>query len=244
MYKRQISYLDDNTFVTGSVRNRISIYDINRRAPIWQHQWTKQSCGKSFHKAIISCFDECNDRHDDIRYAGTYKTELLRFDTRIKVAELVNKRAPDDSWSTGIYQILRSGNGHYLYCLKRNAREIDVVDIRMTSTKANTLQLPYKVGRQKFKASLNSARGLLIGSYDGNIISWDKDCVEFGGLDPLQTHGTGVLPTGSVQVSGKRRINCISSNPIDPDVVAISCSTDKFDEDIHSQSSIDLIQIE
>ncbi|BAO39190.1 uncharacterized protein YNL187W [Kluyveromyces marxianus] len=246
---------DESGFLTGSVRNRICLYDFNRYHPIWQHQWTKSSCGKSSHKAIVSCFDEYNECHNHIRYAGTYKTEVLRIDTRIKNFELVSERDPSDSWSNGIYQIIKSDNGHYIYCMKRNAKEIDVLDTRKlgVSWKVNTLQLPFKIGKQKFKASLNNSKGLLIGSYSGEVMYWDKDCIEFGGLDRFESFGTGIKPMGSFSIHGDNstekedacRVNCITTNPLDPKILAVSTSADKFavEDADNFETSLRLIQI-
>ena len=237
---------DTMHFMTGSVRNRITMYDYNRHKPIWQHQWTKQSCGKSSQKAIVSCFDEYNEVHDNVRFAGTYKTEVLRIDTRSTKSELISERDSLDSWSNGIYQVIKSDNGHYLYCIKRNAREIDVIDTRMLKSRINILELPFKIGKQKFKASLNSAKGLLIGSYDGQVACWDKDCIEFGGLDPLQTAGTGIKPTNNILISDENvRVNCIATNPVDPNTLAISTSTDKVadDEGMTLKTSVKLIRM-
>ncbi|CDO93661.1 unnamed protein product [Kluyveromyces dobzhanskii CBS 2104] len=240
-----MTVLDDgNHFMTGSIKNKIAVYDYSRHLPIWQNQWTKQSCGKSSHKAIVSCFDECSETHDSIRFAGTYKTEVFRIDIRSSKTSLVCQRDPSDSWSNGIYQVIKSDNGHYLYCVKRNAKEIDVIDTRMLKCRINTLELPYKVGTQKFKASLNYTEGLLIGSYDGEIARWDRDCIEFGGLAPLQTSGNGIPPTSNILVSNsKARLNCVTTNPVDPSVLAVSTSSDKFaDGDSDFETSIALIR--
>lgn len=238
-----MTYLSDSQFVTGSVRNRISIYDLERHNPIWQQQWTRESCGNCFQKAIISCFDESNELRDVLRYAGTYKGELFAFDMRMKSLRMIQKREPSDSWSTGIYQVIRSDNGHFLYCFKRGAKDIDVLDVRKSCNKINTLKLPFNTRKQKFKASMNVSHGLLLGSFQGKILNWDKNCVEFGGLDPLQLNGEGLAPTNIIEMEGKERINCISSSATEPDIIAISSCSDKFG-DGPFKASIELLDLE
>lgn len=235
---------DDIHFFSGSFRNKVSLYDINRRSPIWTSKLTRQGCGKAFHRSIVSCFDQSNDRHNKNRFMGNYKSEIYRIDSRSPQTSLVFPRLSNDT-STGTYQLWQSGNGHYLYVFKRNSSIIDVIDIRKPFSLANQLHIPLKIGRQKFKGTINPLHGLLIGNNHGDIIQWTNDFIEFGGIDPTSsTSACDYKPFNLLNTPLKSRINIITHSPSDPNLLSVSYSPDKFDEDDNdSKSAIIVLEL-
>lgn len=230
-----INFLNDQHFLVGSVRNRVSLYDITRKQPVWTMQPTKKECGNSLHKAIVSCFDEQGSQkysEDQHRMFGTYKSELYRIDTRTGQSQFVY-RSP--AVGNGFIQILKSANGHYLYILRRNCDVIDILDIRHSCRKVNELKLPFRINSQKFEACLTAAGGLSIGTDRGSVINWSSDMIEFGGI------GRDVNPACNNPEVEKispdceyalpyvnNKINIIKQSPTESDIYAISYSPDKF----------------
>ena len=255
-------FLSPWQFITGSVRNSVSLYDIERREPLWQWRSDKLKCGRAAYKAIVSCFEEqcipvdgnsSEHLNSNILHFGTYKNEIYRADLRtaigrraIKPLDLVQQ---NNKQGNGIYQILRSDNGMYLYALKRQSDEIEVYDTRKLSTVVSRLRIPFKVRNQKFKASLSSYNGLCIGTTHGTMETWDRSLVESGGISrnaiencDLNGHGQdGIPPTTSTSINWgssnqetdtptSQRINIVKQNPENPYMAAISYSPDKNDK--------------
>lgn len=240
-----IDFLNDTEFVAGSVKNKIAVYDLNRKLPVWTSQFTKKKCGKRFHRAIVSCFDQSTERHDHSRYMGTYKNELFKLDTRMQKIELLRTNfASNKDFPSGIIQLLQSVNGHYIYVVKRDSALIDVLDVRQSCCQVNELILPFKIKKQKFKASLNSVHGLIIGDEDGNILKWDSSIVEFGGIATSGEPSEGGLVCSEYCSTGySSRVNIVSFNPDDPNVLAMSYSPNKFSEDKEWKSGLSVLTL-
>ena len=256
-----VQYLNSREFLTGSSRNTVRLYDRTRKQPLWTLSSTKAECGSSStNKNIVSCFSELpsGKKRDLItntpRYklCGTYKGEVYLIDTRGTRASFsciyrCRTRGPPGG---GIYQLLESENEHYIYCVQRKSKVIDILDVRMGFKKINILGLPFTISQQKFKASISEYYGLTIGTPDGRLLTWSRDIVEFGGLDrntgndvkysrplpPDMEHTVkSVYPHNTERESKEEkgrqcrelRVNIVSYNPSDLGCVAISYSPDK-----------------
>lgn len=231
-----IDFHGKDHFLAGFDRNRVCFYDSNRSSPIWTTQSTKKGCGSSVHRAIVSCFDEAATGvvpEDGTRVFGTYKNELYRVDVRNSKEQFLRRL----EFGKGIIQILKSINGHYLFILKRNSRVIDILDVRQSFKKVNELELPFKLGTQKFKASLTAATGLTIGTDYGSVLNWSRDLIEFGGNDKKsvehlepQNLGAEALDWECTSPYDSSRINLIQESPAEPGLFLMSYSPDKFAE--------------
>lgn len=237
-------------FLAGFDRNRVSLYDVDRSEPVWTVQASKRQCGASFHRQIVSCFDQQDNQQcveGRTRYFGTYKNELYAVDQRKNDTPLQYR---SDSGS-GFIQVLRSFNGTYLYGVKRNSSIIDIIDVRQTHQKVNELELPYKIGTQKLKASLSASAGLTIGTGNGSIMNWSSDLVEFGGIERTRARIVNSdvqrLPGEYAQLQpstsyGSSRVNLVKESPADPSLMVLSFSPDKFCEgSATAQSGLSLV---
>ncbi|AET40800.1 Swt21p Ecym_6429 [Eremothecium cymbalariae DBVPG len=224
-----IDFCSRKHFILGSTRNTIALFDVSRREPLWSSQSTRIRCGRHAHKTIVSCFDQCNERHDNIRYAGTYKSEFLRVDPR--ACHISTWKTLKDG-NRGIYQILQSDNGHYFYIFKRNSDKITILDLRKSMEVVNELQLPFKVYQQKFYAAYSPYHGLLMGDDSGHLLRWTTDIIEFGGIDRYgRPSSDGIRPTDVIDLNtGPVRINIVHQNPSDINSLSVSYSPDKFCE--------------
>jgi len=249
-----ISSLTQETFLVGSIRNSVSLYDISCKEPIWNIRSDKIKSGKAQYKSIVSCFDEgCtgvtnsnghNDNYLRTKYFGTYKNEIYRVDLR------VNRKGMDcvqqnNKKGNGIYQLLKSENGLYLYVVKRQSNQISIYDIRKHGSCLNSLKLPFMIKNQKFKANISSFNGLSIGTTANNIINWERSIVESGGitrhdyeLDIKFSDNKSILTTMTTSIGGsieehpigtqqERRINIVKQNPEYLDQTVVSYSPDK-----------------
>ncbi|AGO10309.1 AaceriABL147Wp [[Ashbya] aceris (nom. inval.)] len=237
-----MDFLDDWHFLAGSTRNTVSLFDISRRESIWVSSATQKGCGRAQHRAIISCFDEANERRDCVRYAGTYRSELLRIDPR--TSRISSWKAIKDK-SRGIYQVLQSNNGHYFYIMKRYSNSITVLDSRKSMAIVNEFNLPFEMHAQKLRGTYSARHGLLIGDQTGHILQWAPEVVEFGGIErDGRVPGDGIGETGVTDTGiANSRINIIQQNPADPDILAISYSPDKYDESAHCNAGIMLMRL-
>lgn len=236
----------ENNFLAGFDRNRVSVYDINRSDPVWTAQSSKKECGSSFQRHIVSCFDSQASQYleNTTRYFGTYKGELHAIDQRRHDTQLLHQ---SDSGS-GFIQILTSASGHFLYGTKRNSNIIDVLDVRQTHQKINELELPFKIGTQKFKGNLSATTGLTMGTDRGYVVNWSSDFVEFGGIDRTCSANSNVrrFPGDLVRWDsdmpyGDSRLNLIHESPAEAGLFLMSFSPDKFSgETQDSQSGISL----
>ncbi|AAS50624.1 ABL147Wp [Eremothecium gossypii ATCC 10895] len=237
-----MDFLDDAHFLAGSTRNTVSLFDASRRESIWVSSATRRGCGRGQHKAIVSCFDEANERRDCVRYAGTYRSELLRIDPR--TSSISSWKAIQDK-SRGIYQVLQSNNGHYFYIMKRYSNSITVLDSRKSMAIVNQFKLPFQTHAQKLRGTYSTRHGLLIGDEAGRILQWAPEVVEFGGIDrsgSVPSYGIGETGITHVCAEGSR-INIIEKNPADSDIFAISYSPDKYGEDVSCNAGILLMRL-
>ncbi|CCE63718.1 hypothetical protein TPHA_0F02370 [Tetrapisispora phaffii CBS 4417] len=222
-----IKFISQKQFLTGSIKNKISLYDASYKEPIWTSRLTNRIIGKSSHKSIVSCFSEYPflDNTRSVFHFGTYKNEIGLIDTR---SEQINIKYRSKE-GNGVYQILMSENEHYLYSIKRNSNSIDILDTRMNCSIINELRLPFTTDNQKMKGNICSQNGMLLGSLNGNLIQWGKDMIEFGGI---MSRNIDELPgpefTQHLTDYNDLRINLVVSNPIETDQLAISYSPDKF----------------
>ncbi|SCU93120.1 LAFA_0F14796g1_1 [Lachancea sp. 'fantastica'] len=239
-----LSFFLKSGFLTGSSRNKVSAYDLNRRIPLWTSSVPSRVSG---HRSIVSCFDQGFDSIvSSFRYGATYKNDIFGIDTRLKsVMPQADKNSLGvKDGNCGIVQLIQSVNQHFLYVVKRNSESIDILDIRQGLSKINELALPFQLDSQKFKASLDSTNGLLIGTSDGRVLQWSSDVIEFGGLvrttNPEQ--GTHLAPDAEYTEYSlekpKNRINIVASNPSNPDFIVSSYSPNKFEENGEALSGI------
>lgn len=224
-----IDWANENHFLIGSVRNKVSLFNAEREEPIWVSQTTK---GKSVSKLIVSCFDQRGDDHfADYRHRvfGTYRSELYLMDCRMQNTSLLYR----SQMGEGFIQLLRSVNGHYLFVVKRNSNVIEVLDTRNSYRKVNQLKLPFKLGNQKHKACLTATNGLTIGTDHGSIINWNSCMVEFGGIDRYSSADTGDINDLDCESEyttpfDSCRINIVEQFPTEPELFITSHSPDKM----------------
>ncbi|CCC71066.1 hypothetical protein NCAS_0G01790 [Naumovozyma castellii] len=209
-----IDYMTEKEFLVGFMKNRINLYNVNRRNPVWSIQ-PATSKSKISAKAIVSCFDEVNFNGDGYysrcRLAGTYKNEIYRIDTRVSPSQDLVYQG-DQTHNSGLIQILNSLNGNYVYLIKRNSITIDVLDRRLNFQRVNQLPLPFNMGNHKFKASLSSQLGLIMGTNAGYLIQWDNDTVEFGGV-PRQARTSITAETGCRISFPQRDTHRVAASP-------------------------------
>lgn len=235
-----INWTNEDQFLIGSVKNKVSLFNCHRRSPVWNFQSKRSNSTK---KSIVSCFNErphgeFSDKKNSI--FGTYKNELYLLDHRMRYPQFLY-------WSpqgTGYIQLLESINAHYVYALKRNTNLIDVLDTREFHHPVNQLRLPFKIGNQKHKASITSTNGLTIGTDDGKIVGWSSSAIEFGAIDRNgRTHNdkSGEKPELIFETGlNQSRINIVQQSPADLGVCALSYSPDKMTErpNAHASSGI------
>lgn len=241
-----ISYESPNNFFVGSIRNSVSLFDINRREPIWNIRSDKIKCGgtKGAYKAIVSCFEEScgginNQNYLRSKLFGTYKNEIYQLDTRVKRATMQLVR-PNDNRGNGIYQLLKSENELYLYVVKRQCDHISIYDSRNIRKSISELNLTCKIKNQKLKANISNFNGLSIGDNDGKILNWERSLIESGGISRYrtteETELQTLLPTSVTKLphifsdgdsTEETRINIIRQNPVHLDQTIVSYSPDK-----------------
>lgn len=224
-----LTFNGEDHFLAGFGRNKVSLYNLTRSQPIVSAQSTKQQCGKSIQKTVVSCFDQQADQSTistTHRLFGTYKNELYSIDLRSLRACLLYRTQS----GRGFTQILKSSNGHYVYIVKRGSFTIDVLDTRQSYKKVNELKLPYKISHQKMKACVTDTGGLNIGTDHGSVINWSRELIEFGGINrDSNIVQTEVSAEREIMLPfNKSRLNIIQQCPTDPDIYAISYSPDKF----------------
>ncbi|SCU87800.1 LADA_0E06238g1_1 [Lachancea dasiensis] len=244
-----LSFHQESAFLAGSSRNKIFAYDLNRKHPVWSSTRDNLKMRRRpAHRSIVSCFDEIIDlEHKPMRFAATYNNDVLGVDLRCQKLALLasGEDLGIKSGSGGIVQLLFSVNKHFMYVIKRNSKFIDILDARRGFSKINELALPFKIGSQKFKATLDILNGLLIGTIDGYILQWPSDMVEFGGLvsreeQQPQSERIPVI----LEVDQRRsRVNIVKSNPANPQLIATSFSPDKFDSECEVLSGISLVEL-
>ncbi|KAG0669205.1 Swt21p [Maudiozyma exigua] len=241
-----MSYESPNNFFVGSIRNSVSLFDINRREPIWNIRSDKIKCGgtKGAYKAIVSCFDEScgginNQNYLRSKFFGTYKNEIYQFDTRVKRATMQLIQS-SDSKGNGIYQLLKSENELYLYVVKRQCDHVMIYDSRHFGKPISKLNLGYKIKNQKMKGNMTSFNGLSIGNNNGEILNWERSLIESGGISRNCTGDNidfaTLSPTSVTNVRHNNhdsdlieetRINLINQNPVYLDQTIVSYSPDK-----------------
>ncbi|CCF56193.1 hypothetical protein KAFR_0A07590 [Kazachstania africana CBS 2517] len=225
-----LRFIDKSTFVMGSDRNRINLYDTNRSECLWSQRYNRSQLNpKKIHKSVISCFETNKTR--SVAYCGSYSDELFKFDLRNN--KIVNVSSSYGRHSNGIYQIISSENGNYLYILRRNSNTIDVIDTRYDHTTVNKLQLTFALGNIKHKAHIDTINGLLIGDTEGNLLNWSRDIIEFGGIEltnqgyPNCESNVNLLPDRilySNSSATRSRINIVKTDPNDPHIISASHS--------------------
>lgn len=242
-----IDYASDRLFLAGSVRNKVSLYDISRKTPIWHARSIKKHCGKSPHRAIVSCFDQSMESIQKThRYMATYKNDIFLLDMRSQNIQNLKCSFNSDDNPRGVIQILLSMNGHYMYVIKRNSSFIDILDVRNNCERVNRLALPFTIIKQKFKACIDQTNGLSIGSPDGKLLQWTSNIIEFGGIprSAVEETGTDLAPSMVFQTSyNESRMNVISFNPDMPQMMCVSYSPDKFSEEQNTKSGIAIFEL-
>ncbi|SCU96537.1 LAME_0F16578g1_1 [Lachancea meyersii CBS 8951] len=249
-----LSFYRESQFLAGASRNKVLAYDLNRKCPLWSSSISggsrKDKGNNQFtHRSIVSCFDQNNGVQPfSVSYGATYRNDIFGVDTRIKhLLSLADKNTLGINNTSGIVQLISSVNQHFLYVVKRNSDTIDILDIRQGLSKINELKLPFRIGAQKFKASVDSTNGLLIGTADGRILKWSSDLIEFGGI---AKENSPILedclkPNIDFQTEYlEYRINIVATNPWNPHIIASSYSPDKFDTDQEAKSGISVFSLQ
>lgn len=241
-----MDWANDDQFLTGSLRNKVSLFDIRRRKPIWISQSTRS---RSVSKSIVSCFDQQGSQEfadNRNRVFGTYRNELYFMDCRTQRTSLLHRSLV----GSGFIQLLKSVNGHYLFVIKRNSDAIEVLDTRNSYLEVSQLKLPFKVGNQKYKASLTPTNGLTIGTNHGSIINWSSSLVEFGGIDRYtfseSDDAQEICPEFEYKTPySSSRINIVEQCPTEPDLFITSHSPDKMadDPDKNAASGISIVKL-
>lgn len=227
-------------FYTGGVNNIIKIYDFNRSLPICEYSVSRRNSNRS----IISCFEEGSNNYmidNKVVLWASYKNEFGRLDTRCAKGYSKNtyeaKYRLLQNLGNGIYQMIRSDNGHYLYIFLRKSDKIQIFDMRnMGSKPINELKLPFKIGYQKILASMVEGQGLMLGSSQNTLLVWDKALIESGGITNREqvkdNYGFHAISIDNLYSSTNgARINIITQSPnrinSDNGCIAISSSFDR-----------------
>lgn len=188
-YSMKIFENRPDMFFSGGLRNKIKMYDVNRTDPL-----STYNIGKGGPKSIISCFEDRSSQYvmnDKVFFWGNYKNEIGSLDTRTDPKHFkstINLPKVKGSFGDGIYQIIRSVSGHYLYIFSRQSRSVQVLDSRQIGSHVqavNRLYLPFKIGYQQCKAAIDEDLGLIMGNRSKQdeigILQWDKSLIETGG---------------------------------------------------------------
>ncbi|EJS41979.1 YNL187W [Saccharomyces arboricola H-6] len=168
---------------TGSLRNKVAVYDMNRREAMWIHRSTKKA--SKGRQSIISCFEERPAGGADLQMGsllcGSYANEMFQVDPRHRRLVRMNDAS---TAARGIIQILTSDNGRYHYVARRNSDMISVYDRRDVKREVNFLTLPFRIRHDsaKFKLCIDVTHGLSMGTPWGTVLNWGRDLVEFGGV--------------------------------------------------------------
>ncbi|CAI4035931.1 hypothetical protein SMKI_14G1400 [Saccharomyces mikatae IFO 1815] len=208
---------------TGSHRNKVAIYDMNRREAVWMHRSTKRA--SKTRQSIISCFEEYPIGGQilprESLLCGSYANEVFQVDSRRQRLEKINyaRRTPG-----GIVQILASDNGRYVYIVRRNSDAIYVYDRRNLQRELNTLALPFRIHNNfvKSKAYIDMTYGLSIGTPQGTVLNWGRDVVEFGGI--CSYHKMQDMVPTSIQAESKWHGDFDSDVPVT--IVVKNCPGD------------------
>lgn len=174
---------------TGSHRNKVAIYDMNRREAVWTHRSSKKA-SKGRH-SIISCFQELPAGGAALPggplLCGSYANEVFLVDPRHQRLVAMMSRSGQTA-AMGVIQILTSDNGRYVYVVRRNSDKISVYDRRDLQHEVSLLALPFRIRHDsaKFKACVDAVHGLSIGTPWGAVLNWGHDLVEFGGISLQQ----------------------------------------------------------
>ncbi|QLG74251.1 hypothetical protein HG535_0G01350 [Zygotorulaspora mrakii] len=240
-----LSFNGDRQFLAGFKRNKVSLYDLTRSQAVLSTGHTKQQCGRSIQKNIVSCFDQQSFHGgfaETTRTFGTYKNELYLFDRRIPDSKLLYRSRE----GRGLTQILKSLNGHYSYLIRRNSNKIEILDARQSFAKVNELKLPKKLSNQNMKACITRSGGLSIGTYHGTIVNWSKELIEFGGIERDSKAGEAPIPAeGEIQLNlPNSNVNVVNQSPIDEEIYAVSYSPDKSIEEPTGQERSGILIME
>lgn len=175
-----LKYHRESLFLSGTVRNKVNVYDVNRREPVNILTYSRRSkCGTQSYKSIISCLDD-SFSDNQVRYCGSYKNQVFIIDLRGKTLQLLNNL--QGNGARGCYQIINSDNGSYLYVLQRYSSRIEILDHRRPDRPVNHLELPGRSDFQKLKACYNGSFQVGSPLGKGQILSWDKSTIESGGI--------------------------------------------------------------
>ncbi|KAH3901484.1 Swt21p SCDLUD_002979 [Saccharomycodes ludwigii] len=239
-----LSFISDFQFLSGSVKDKIALYDLNYKDPIVTWKPNNHNISKS---TIVTCFSDYDDYHikeqrmNNAVLFGDNKNRIYRIDLRSKQN---NNQSTDLVYSdalnhgNGISQILSSANGHYQYILKRKSNKIDVLDLRggiNVNYVINSFQIspnePCMGKSYKVRGCINNKYGLLIGSNYRKVIynNWNHDFIEFGGIDRdgnvhsyTEDNLETIINYHENVSEGDVMTNIVKSNPIDPDQLFIS----------------------
>lgn len=170
-------FLSSRTFACG-LANCIGFFDIARNKPV--------STKKPRKVGIVSAIS--SSKTDSSIFCGSYLNNLTVFDsTSLEIIEQKNLLGGD-----GIYQILESDNGNFIYPLSRRANEIPILDKRMGYAIVDTLtgwhaDASNNTQQKMFGDTIERNQGLLVGNQNSQILLW-KDCaIGMGGLPEILT---------------------------------------------------------
>ncbi|CAI1675158.1 hypothetical protein SEUBUCD646_0N01410 [Saccharomyces eubayanus] len=216
---------------TGSHRNKVAIYDMNRREAVWMHRSSKKA-SKGRH-SIISCFEEQPAGAAALPrgplLCGSYANELFLVDPRHRQTVAISRSG--QKAAMGVIQILTSDNGRYVYVTRRNSDKISVYDRRDLQREVSLLALPFRVRQDsaKFKACVDATHGLSMGTPWGAVLNWGHDLVEFGGVSPHQRseeQAVASLPPESEWSTGPESMGftttVVKSCPREPGLLALA----------------------
>lgn len=152
-----ITFLNESTVISGSMKS-IQMFDIERSDPL----------GEISTQGIVSAMAAMQSEFvSEAWVCGTWNGAVSVFSHD---GEPVMTTKCDG----GVFQLLESGNGKYVYAVPRNGDSIRVLDIRMGLEEVCSLG-SFNSESQRISGTLKSnSQGLIIGTADGSM-NWYKD---------------------------------------------------------------------
>lgn len=226
-----LKFHDRDTFCAGANRSRISLFDLDRKDPLFTCRAKRD---ESNHRSIVSCIES----------TGVNQCVFGTYDNKLALADFRESGKASSLWNTtdgqGIYHLVTSENDHYCYVWKRQSRFVDIIDLRYTSPRhVNSLKLPFKINYIKHRPTLDLSGNLWLGTPNSTLIGWSREVVEFGGIpskgfqhesksDALGTQNDLKLEV-PLSTLLKSRINMVTASPIHYDVIATAESNSRGD---------------
>jgi hypothetical protein len=186
-----LAFLGGSTILSGSMKS-IQLFDIERSDPIGEVTTT----------GIVSAMAPSRSEfiHD-----GWFTST---WNGHISLHSLEGDVTMQYRTNNGVFQVLESINGKYLYVIPRQGDSIDVLDIRMGLEKVCDL-LGFKSQSQRISGSLKPhSGGLVIGTSDGCVMEYRDAEMAMGTSEEVKVCDTS--------------ISHVSIHPQDENIIALS----------------------